>query len=232
MRYILTLSFFILFLSAPVQAQEKVNYWLIEAPVAEGATNIERKRDDEQFWSRLTYEISVKNPDTIYETYKKFYEDKGWANTHPNNFGKDKSWDGPILNVFADGTPAATYRKNWSSPNKAFSANVVLNLTDYDDTVFKGKLEIIIGPNPPVIFSHNFMMSQLNMYSELRDIFITSRVFGKDINDLSKFDFNKVPEKYKNEKVVVAIKKRTDSAKQQYKEFGDKYVDRTAIPGK
>ncbi len=213
-------------------AQEKVNYWLTEAPVAEGGTNIERKRDDETFMSHLIYEISLKNPDTIYETYKKFYEDKGWTSPFENNPEKDENWDGHTFNILPDGSPAAIYGTTWDSPNKGFKVRVTLTLNGYDDVIFNGKVEIITAPNPQMILSYEFITSQVQMFSEPRDIFIISRIFGKDIQDLSKINFTKVPEKYKNEKIILSYKKLADSYRQKYKEFGDKYVDRAAIPGK
>lgn len=70
----------------------------------------------------------------------------------------------------------------------------------------------------------------MHAISEPRDFFILVGVFGKDIQDLPKLDFTKVPEKYKNEKVILAYKKMAEDIKQKYKEFGQKYVDFEKIP--
>ncbi|MCB1681426.1 MAG: hypothetical protein KDI61_04835 [Alphaproteobacteria bacterium] len=233
MRYALALALCLLMMPlAPAWAQEKVNYWLMEVPVIEGGANIEQERDDAQFMSHLTYEISIKNPDTIYKTYNKFYKDKSWDKRLENNPSNGKAWEGHTFNITPEGTPVATYGGFWLSPNKAFMAKLTLTLTEYDNTVFKGKVEILTTPNYEMILTGDVIMSTLQITSEPRDIFIAAQVFGKDINDMTKFDFTKVPEEYKNEKVVIAYKKMSDKIKQKYKEFGDKYVDREKIPVK
>ncbi len=238
MRYVLTLCLLILSLATPAQAQEKANYWLVEAPVAEGATNIERKRDDQLFMSHLTYEISIKNPDTLYGTYKKFYEDKGWK-SFKEKFNEgfigespltDKVWDGYNFNTRPDGTAEANFAASWTSPGNTFSLAVNLVLTDYDDTVFKGKVTVVTSPNPMMLSLETILMAHMHAISEPRDFFILVGVFGKDIQDLPKLDFTKVPEKYKNEKVILAYKKMAEDIKQKYKEFGQKYVDFEKIP--
>ena len=232
MRYILSLFLIVLFLSTTAQAQEKVNYWLMKVPPIKGATSLQREHDDESFTSTLSYDLSVKDHKTVYTTYRNFFKGKKWRDFLEEHPMTDKDWGGYHARILPDGTAEAGYGASWISPNKAFSVIVSLTLVDYDENIFKGKVKVQILPNSELFMSEESYQNEQELFSDPRDIFIAAKVFGKDIEDLYKFDFTKVPEKYKNEKVIIGYKKLVDSAKQKHKEFGDKYVDRAAIPGK
>lgn len=209
---------------------EKVNYWLIDVPVIGGAENIKREREDEYFFSSLTYKLTFRDVDSAYVFYDSFFKDNGWKNFMEDHPDSGKSWNSHSFNVLQDGTAIAAYSDMWNSPNKAFSARVQLTLTKYNGEDFFGEIVVQITPEMQALGMHEHIMPRMELFFEPRDIFIFARAFPGSFQDLSKLDYENVPEEYKNEKVVVGHRKITNGIRASFKKFGAQYVDYEKIP--
>lgn len=210
---------------------EKVNYWLIDVPVIGGVENIKREREDEYFFSSLTYKLTFSDVDSVYVFYDSFFKDNGWQDYMPDHPNSGKGWSSYGSSILENGAAVATYANLWNSPNKAFSAKLQLTLNEYDGSNFTGELVIELSPEMQTLgLFVEVLMSRSELFSEPRDIFIFSRAFPGKFNDISKLDFEKVPEEYKNEKVVLGHKKIADAIRASFKKFGDQYVDYHKIP--
>lgn len=231
---------------APAAAQddEKVNYWLMDVPVMDGATNIKRERQDTYFSSSLTYEIKLGEIKSIHDFYMNYFKGQGWKRFFDDSSVAEDDFNGLMGHIFRveggwfsfgptvsqNGSPVVFYSDAWFSPNKVFWAQVKLTLNAYDGQDFAGEMHVQITPEPQTLGVLWDTLTAIEIFREPRNFFIFIRAFPGKFEDLTWLDFEKVPEEYRKEKVVVELKKKVEEAKAKYKEFGDRYVDRSKIP--
>lgn len=231
MRLLFSLFFIgLIFSPSAAFGADKVNYWLMDVPVMKGAQNVQREREDHSFSSSLVYELTLSDPRQVYDFYNSYFIKLGWRDFMEDHPDSAKSWNGYSFNVLQDGTAIAGYSDMWNSPNKAFSAGIQLTLTEYDGKDFSGEIVVQITPEMQALGMYEHITPRMELFSEPRDIFIFAKAFSGEFRDISRLDFEKVPEEYKNEKVVLGHKKIVDAIKANFKKFGDQYVDYNKIP--
>lgn len=220
----MTRIIFIFLLSISTAIADDNNYWAIEIPAVEGATNISNERNKRFYIISTTYEVVVSDVATIYDFYNDFFEKMDWENPM-KKFSHSKSefqgkWNSYRSAFNQDGLPESSYASMWKAKNIPAMGTVNLTLTSFKDGKFNAKIKASLSPE--VDTSPLFQLQKL-MVEDPRNIFILHEATGGN-----PFEFDKVspqPSKeYKNNEMVKDYYKLMEEIFKKFQDFGEKYV--------
>ena len=215
----------IILLSASSVIAESNNYWAIEIPVVEGATNVSRERDSKFFViSSSSYEVVISDTQKIYDFYKNFFETIGWENPmkdFPRSMNEYQGkWSSYRSALNHEGFPESSYSSMWKAENVPAMGTVNLTLTDFKDGKFKAKVKVSLSPN--VDTSPLFQLQKL-MMGNPKNIFILYEATGGNPLEIDKISPRPL-KKYKDNKMVKEYYELIEKIFIQYQDFGDKYI--------
>ena len=201
------------------------NYWAIKLPVINGATNISHEKDENLYIKRLTYNLSVKDTQIIYDFYDKFFSDIGWENPMKKhsmskmNTIKGK-WASYRSAYSEEGEPFTIYASMWKSENIPAVGQASLKLTGFKEGVFDAEISVAVSPeidSSPLFKLQNIMMA------DPMNIFILHDAVKGNPFEIDKIKLSPSG-KHKDNEVVKNYYEMVNVILDQYREFGAKHV--------
>ena len=215
----------IMFFSFSSAIASENNYWAINLPVINGATNISHEKDEKLYIKRLTYNLPVKDTQIIYDFYDKFFSDIGWENpmkkhstSKMNNIqGK---WSSYRSAYNEEGKPFTIYASMWKSENTPAVGQASLKLIGFKEGIFDAEISIAVSPE--IDSSPLFKLQNIMMANPVNIFILYDAVKGNP------FEIDKIKlspsGKYKDHEVVKNYYELVNKILNQYREFGTKYV--------
>ncbi|MDJ0812466.1 MAG: hypothetical protein QNJ23_01965 [Woeseiaceae bacterium] len=138
------------FVLASVSYAEETDYWSIELPVPESASNVVRDVDRQYLIKSVTFDWAGEDAASLREFYEQFFESVGWES--PFKGGSQLStlsrtgWAGYAMNFDEFNKPFAAYGTSWKASGYPANAGLTLQLTSLDGDVLQGTATLQISP--------------------------------------------------------------------------------------
>ena len=211
-------------LSISVAFADDNNYWAIEIPIIDGATNVSQERDERFYIISSSYEVVLKDTQKIYDFYDEYFETLGWKNpmkehSKPMNEYQGK-WNSYRSAFNHEGLPESSYASMWKAKNVPAMGVVNMTLTGFQNGQFNAKVSVSLSPE--VDTSPLFQLQKL-MMGDPKNIFILYEATGGNPFEIDKV--NPQPSKeYKDNAMVKEYYELIETIIKQYTDFGSKYV--------
>ena len=202
------------------------SYWAIDIPTVNGAANVSRERNERFYTISTSYEVEINDTEAIYVFYKEFFEKIGWENPmkgfpHSMNEYQGK-WSSYRSAFNQEDLPESSYASMWKAKNIPAMGTVNLTLTGFNGGKFNAK--VIVSLSPEVDTSPLFQLQTL-MMGDPRNIFILHEATGGNPFEIDKVNPRPTKE-HENNKMVKEYYKLIETIIRQYRDFGEKYVQR------
>jgi hypothetical protein len=135
---------------ATVSHAEQTDYWSIELPVPESASNVIRDSDRQYLVKSVTFEWAGEDPADLREFYERFFESIGWESPFKGSpqFSNinTSGWAGYAMNFDEYSRPFAKYGMSWKAVNYPALAGLNLHLKALDGDMLRGTATVQINP--------------------------------------------------------------------------------------
>lgn len=136
---------------APAGHTEESDYWSIELPVPESASNVVREVDRQYLVKSVSFEWAGEDPAKLREFYEQFFESTGWESPFKERSQLStlaaSGWAGYAMNFDAFNRPFASYGFTWKAVDYPALGGITLHLESLDGDVLKGTATVKISPD-------------------------------------------------------------------------------------
>ena len=135
---------------APVSHAESTDYWSIELPVPESASNVVREVDRQYLVKKVTFDWAGEDPTALRQFYEQFFESIGWESPFkggsPLSTLNTTGWAGYAMNFDEFNRPFAGYATSWKAVDYPALAALNLLLQSLDGDLLSGTVTVQIAP--------------------------------------------------------------------------------------
>jgi hypothetical protein len=148
--YLRTLCATLALVLAAVSHADQNDYWSIELPAPDSASNVVRDIDRQYLVRSVTFDWAGEDPADLRKFYEQFFESIGWESPFKDSPGfsnfNTSGWPGYAMNFDEANRPVAVYGSSWKAADYPALAALNLQLTSLDGDILNGTATVKISP--------------------------------------------------------------------------------------
>lgn len=205
------------------------DYWSLEIPVMDGATNIELSKDPKTGIHTLSYDVALSSMTEPLKFYDGFFNDNGWVHFMAETY---KQFPGQFSESPTDKwTSFAARTENdkfslffgtlWQNKANNTNAQVALTATELKGDEIGAHVDVVIAPE---IDGSSLMQLMMLVQEEPTSLLRLAQSLGADPFQLELVDIDKVRALESEDPFIIKYKAAMDAIIQQYADFAEQYV--------
>ena len=209
------------------------DYWSMELPVMDGATDVVRNRDANRASFGVSYTIVLTDNEAPLRFYGPFFEERGWEHhlrdtykRFPNQFQAPpmEKWSGFSTST-TEGVFGISFGAAWQNAKIKSNAAVQMRVTSIDEQRLRAKIDVLVGP---ALDGSAFIELIQTAQKDPKALLRLAQLAGGDPFKVDQIDLERVRASQTNDPLFVRYIQAVKSIETQIEAF----ARATSIPGR